>query len=137
MAEQPAAEWRAPKTFYPGVDGPVIRPVQPLTLMTPKRTLRDAVEQYFRDHRTSYLVFDESKRRLFTSRKLGAFHFMAYPKNGPNWLVWAARMRVQARDDMTAWEKVFGEEFVAVVASEKQTGELEFRTLSGEMAEVA
>ena len=94
------------------------------------------VEQYLQDRKIPYVDVNEAKRALFASAKLGSFHFVAYSKTGPNLLIWAARLRRQARLDMAEWEKVFGEGFVAVVAKERAGGELRFKTLAGEPVEV-
>jgi hypothetical protein len=60
-----------------------------------------------------------------------------YASDGPNWLVWAARLSDKSRQDMAEWEKVFGPGFVAVVAKEKADGSLKFETLAGEKVEIA
>ena len=129
-----ARESEAPSTFLPGVEGPVIRP--PASAIF-GRCLRENVERYLRERKIPYVNVDEGKRALFASSKLGSFHFLAYAKNGPNWLVWAAHVRAKAREDMEQWEKVFGEGFLAVVAKEKADGSLKFETLAGEKVEIA
>ena len=131
-------EPKAPTKPEPKVTEPAVQPAR-LPASAPRgRPLRDTVEQYLTDRKIPYVDVNEAKRALFASAKLGAFHFVAYNKNsGPNWLIWAAHLRRQAREDMVAWEKVFGEGFVAVVAKEKLTGELTFKTLAGEPVEIA
>jgi hypothetical protein len=99
--------------------------------------LRRKVEQFFRDKNVPYVNVDEAKRALFASAKLGSFHFVSYNKLGPNWLVWAAEMRKQARLDLVEWEKVFGDGFIAVIAKEKSMGELIFKKLNGEVVELS
>lgn len=44
---------------------------------------------------------DEAKRALFASANLRAFYFVAYRKDGPNWLILAARLDRRVRDTMT------------------------------------
>lgn len=43
---------------------------------------------------------DEAKRALFQSVKLRSFHLVAYRKEGPNWLIFAATVTAQSRRDM-------------------------------------
>jgi hypothetical protein len=118
---------------------PVVEPPVPPPAASPraKRTLRDVVEQYLQDRKIPYVDVNEAKRALFASAKLGSFHFVAYSKTGPNWLIWAAHLRRQARLDLAEWEKVFGEGFVALIAKEKRSGELTFKRLAGEPVEIA
>lgn len=99
----------------------------------PSLRLRIRVERLLRDRGIPYVNVDEAKRALFASAKLRAFHFVAYRKDGPNWLIFAAKADRQARDDMAEWERVFGEGFTAVLASEAEaepTG-IRFRSLDG------
>ena len=143
MTQQLTFEWQAapkirqespktggiPDTFLPGVDGPIIRPAGSAA---PRRSLRDAVERYFVERKIAYVDVDEAKRALFASSKLGAFHFVAHNRNGPNWLVWAAHVRKESREDMRQWEEIFGTGFVAVFAKQSADGQFKFRTLAGE-----
>ena len=101
-------------THHPPPPAKVTFPFLPGKL--PRKSLRTTVEKFFRDRSIPYVSVDDAKRALFASAKLGSFHFVSYNKTGPNWLVWAAQMRKQAKADMQEWEKVFGEGFVAVVA---------------------
>lgn len=99
----------------------------------PWLSLRARVERLLRDRGIPYVNVDEAKRALFSSAKLRAFHFVAYRKDEPNWLIFAARADRQARENMAEWERVFGEGFVAVLAS-MATGEptgIRFRSLDG------
>ena len=99
----------------------------------PSLSLRARVERLLRDRGIPYVNVDEAKRALFSSAKLRVFHFVAYRKDEPNWLIFAARADRQARENMTEWERVFGEGFVAVLAS-LVTGEptgIRFRSLDG------
>lgn len=103
---------------------------EPLTKST-KRRLRDRVERLLRDRCIPYVNVDEAKRALFASARLRSFHFVAYSRTGPNWLIFAAAANRQALDDMAEWERVFGEGFIAVFASPStvdKTG-VRFRTL--------
>jgi hypothetical protein len=120
-------------TFLPGVEGPVIRP--PASRIF-RRSLRENVERYLRERKIPYVDVNEAKRELFAASRLGAFHFVAYNTNGPNWLVWAAHVRRKVREDMAEWEKVFGEGFLSIIAKKKTGGELIFRTLKGDAVEV-
>ena len=100
----------------------------------PSLSLRARVERLLRDRGIPYVNVDEAKRALFSSAKLRAFHFVAYRTDGPNWLIFAARADRQARENMAEWERVFGEGFVAVLAS-LATGEptgIHFRSLDGQ-----
>ena len=126
-------ESEVPSTFLPGVEGPVIRP--PASAIF-GRCLRENVERYLRERKIPYVNVDEAKKALFASSRLGSFHFVAYAKNGPNWLLWAAHVRARVRKDMAEWEKVFGEGFLAVIAMEKIDGQLTFRTLKGDAIEI-
>lgn len=102
-------------------------------------TLRAGVERLLRDRAIPYVNVDEAKRALFASAKLRAFHFVAYRKDGPNWLIFAARADRRARDTMAEWERVFGEGFTAVLASAEAAGEagggIRFRSLDGRRVE--
>jgi hypothetical protein len=73
---------------------------------------------------------DEAKRALFASAKLRSFHFVAYSRTGPNWLIFAAAANRRAREDMAEWERVFGGGFIAVFASPSRSDEtgVRFRT---------
>jgi len=99
----------------------------------PSLSLRSRVEMLLRDRAIPYVNVDEAKRALFASAKLRAFHFVAYRKDGPNWLIFAARADRRARDDMAEWERVFGEGFTAVLASvaEAEPTGIRFRSLDG------
>ena len=90
-----------------------------------------------RERKIPYVNVDDAKKALFASSRLGSFHFLAYAKNGPNWLIWAAHVRSKVREDMAQWEKVFGEGFLAVVAKENADRSLKFETLAGENVEIA
>ena len=122
-----------PTTSTSAVERPAIR----RTAATPKRVIRDRVELYFKERKIAYVNVAETKRVLLSGSMFGTFHFVAYPKNGPNWIVWAAQMRSNVRENMTGWEKIFGEGFVAVVAKEQASGELSFRKLDGTAMEIA
>lgn len=47
-----------------------------------------------------FVDVDEAKRALFQSVKLRSFHLVAYRKEGPNWLIFAATVTAQSRRDM-------------------------------------
>lgn len=107
-------------------DAPPKLPAKPVKLR-----LRDRVERLLRAHNIPYVNVDEAKRALFASAKLRSFHFVAYMQTGTNWLIFAAAINRQAREDMAEWERVFGEGFIAVLAS-PSTGhdtQVRFRTL--------
>lgn len=104
---------------------------------TPKSTLRETVRRLLRERQIPYVDVDEAKRAVMLQVKLGSFHFVVYGKNSPNWLLYAAQLRRQMREDLRQWEKVFGEGFIAVVAREKPDQVVEFRTLAGEPVDLA
>lgn len=89
-----------------------------------------------RERKIPYVSVDEAKKALFANAKLGAFHFVAYHKTGPNWLLWAAQVRKGVRTDMAEWEKVFGDGFVAVIARKRKDGQLAFKTFKGDAVEI-
>jgi hypothetical protein len=91
-----------------------------------------AFEAFLRELRLPYVAVDESKKALFSGSKLKSFDFVVYSKNGPNLLVdvkgrkalgeaggggrgslqtWASRQDV---DDLSQWERIFGEGFKAL-----------------------
>ena len=91
-----------------------------------------AFEAFLRDLRLPYVAVDESKKALFSGSKLKSFDFVVYSKSGPNLLVdvkgrkatgeaggggraslqtWASRQDV---DDLSQWERIFGEGFKAL-----------------------
>jgi len=91
------------------------------------------VERLLRDRGIPYVNVDETKRALFASAKLRAFHFVAYAKDGPNWLIFAARADRRVRETMAEWERVFGDGFIAVLATHADGGDagIRFRSLDG------
>jgi hypothetical protein len=98
-----------------------------------KPRLRDRVRALLMERFIPFVDVDEAKRILFQSAKLRSFHIVAYRQEGPNWLIFAATVTAQSRRDMTEWEKVFGEGFVAVLAtwSDRESVGIRFRTLAG------
>jgi hypothetical protein len=94
--------------------------------------LRDQVRALLTERLIPFVDVDEAKRALFQSAKLRSFHIVAYSKEGPNWLIFAASVTAQSRRDMTEWEKVFGEGFMAVLAtwSDRESVGIRFRTLA-------
>lgn len=89
-----------------------------------------AFEAFLRELRLPYVAVDESKKALFSGSKLKSFDFVVYSKRGPNLLVdikgrkalgesgaslqtWATRRDV---DDLSQWERIFGEGFKALFA---------------------
>jgi hypothetical protein len=135
-----AFDWEGTPTDAP--TSPMTTPVAPAsTIPTPapptlKRTLRETVERYLRDHSIPYINVDEAKKALFAGAKLRSFHFVVYLKDRKNWLVWAAQLRKESRVDLKQWEDIFGEGFVAVVAKQARDGALKFKTLAGEKVEL-
>lgn len=97
----------------------------------PPLSLRARVERLLRDRHIPYVDVDEAKRALFASAKLRAFHFVAYRKHGPNWLIFAAKADRRARENMAEWEQVFGDGFIAVLASPVIGEGIRFRSLDG------
>lgn len=100
-------------------------PVSP----APRVPLRQAVEDELRRRGITYINIEEAKRALFSGARLAAFHFVVYHTGGTNWLVWAAHTRKQTREDMTQWQTIFGDGFVAVIARITADGRLAFRKL--------
>lgn len=99
-----------------------------------KPRLRDRVRTLLTERLIPFVDVDEAKRVLFQSAKLRSFHIVAYSKAGPNWLIFTATVTAQSRQDMAEWEKVFGEGFVAVLAtvSDREAVGIRFKTHSGE-----
>jgi hypothetical protein len=104
-----------------------------------KTRLRDRVRALLTERFIPFVDVDEAKRALFQSAKLRSFHIVAYSKEGPNWLIFAASVTAQARRDMAEWEKVFGEGFMAVLAtwSDREAVGIRFRTLAGAVVYLA
>jgi hypothetical protein len=98
--------------------------------------LRERVQQLLKERKIPFVNVDEAKKALFASARLGAFHFVAYQKAGPNWLIWAAHLTRQSRMDLMEWEKIFGDGFVGVVARENAARQIAFKTLAGEVVEL-
>lgn len=100
-----------------------------------QKTLCYAVEEYLKARNIPYVDVHAAKRELFGSCKLGTFHLVAYNKKlpeGKNWLIWAAAVRPETKKDMTDWQSIFGEDFMAVFAGKSKTGELSFKTLDNQ-----
>jgi hypothetical protein len=89
-----------------------------------------------RERQIPYVDVNEAKKSLFAGSKLGSFHFVAYQKQGLNWLIWAAAVRRGVREDMKSWEQVFGDGFIAVLARRKADQSIEFKTLDGKAIEL-
>jgi len=64
--------------------------------------------------------------------RLRLFHFVVYQDPTPNWLVFAATADKQVPSDLRQWEKIFGDDFVAVIAKQVKDGSIRFRTLAGQ-----
>jgi hypothetical protein len=89
-----------------------------------------AFEAFLRSRSIPFVNVDEAKRALFSNSRLKSFDFVVYSKKGKNLLVdlngrshsnrgkvggfqtWTGEEDVA---DLIEWEKIFGEEFVAVV----------------------
>lgn len=90
-----------------------------------------AFEAFLRELRLPYVAVDETKKAFFSGSKLKSFDFVVYSRGGPNLLVdvkgrkatglagggslqtWASRQDV---DDLSQWERIFGEGFKAMFA---------------------
>ena len=100
-----------------------------------KPRLRDRVRALLTERFIPFVDVDEAKRALFQSAKLRSFHIVAYSKEGPNWLIFAATVTAQSRHDMAEWERrSLATGFVAVLAtrSDREAVGIRFRTLAGE-----
>ena len=97
-----------------------------------KVSLRVFVEQFLRDHHLPYISVDEAKKALFSGAKLRSFHFVVYRPTGRNWLVYAAWLRRESREDLRQWEEIFGSGFIAVHVSQRPDGSLRWRALDGQ-----
>ena len=140
-ATTPAGEPSAAKAVEPGAQvAPGIperqrqRQVREGSKSAGKPRLRDHVRALLTERFIPFVDVDEAKRALFQLAKLRSFHLVAYSKEGPNWLIFAAAVTAQSRRDMAEWEKVLGEGFVAVLAawSDREAVGIRFRTLAGE-----
>lgn len=87
----------------------------------PRRSLANDVAANLNRAGVANVSVDEVKKSLFANAKLKAFHFVVYMANGPNLLLWCGRPNKAIRDDMAAWEKVFGEGYVAAYAFRRAT----------------
>lgn len=99
--------------------------------------LKEKVRCYLESNNIMHVDVATAKRAMFASARLGIFHFVSYNKTGPNWLIWAAAMREGVKEDLRQWQEVFGEGFLAVIASEHADHQLHFRTLAGEKVKVS
>ena len=124
-------ECSPPKQIPPSV-APPVSPA-PRTI---QKSLCEVVEKYLRDKAVPYISVDEAKKALFAGAKLRSFHFVVYRPTGTNWLLWAAQIRKESRQDLIEWKKIFGDGFVAVVAKQMKDATLKFRTLAGEAVEL-
>jgi len=101
-----------------------------------RRSLREVVERYLRENSLPYINVDEAKKALFAGAKLRSFHFVVYFKDRSNWLLYAAQLRKEGREDLKQWEAILGDGFMAVVAKQETAGALKFRTLAGDAVEI-
>ena len=135
LAESDASPSTVPK-------GPPITPTSQKmgagspALLAAKRPFRETVERYLRDQGVPYINVDEAKKALFAGAKLRSFHFVVYRPDSLNWLLWAAQLRKESRQDLVEWQKIFGDGFVAVVAKQMKDASLKFRTVAGEVVEL-
>ncbi|MEI8194335.1 MAG: hypothetical protein WCI73_00340 [Phycisphaerae bacterium] len=114
-----------------------VEPAQPSpALPALQQTLRETVEHYLRRHGVPFVNVDEAKKALFHGARLRSFHFVVYHPTGGNWLVWAAQLRKEVREDLQEWEKIFGDGFIAVVAKQTSSGTPKFQTLAGEAVDI-
>lgn len=79
--------------------------------------LRDRVRALLTKRKVPFVDVAEARRALFCAAKLRPFHFVAYQQDGPNWLICAGTLTAEVRRDMAEWEKVFGDGFMAALAS--------------------
>jgi hypothetical protein len=109
---------------------PAPPPIAPSILQSPAlhRPLRQCVELWLKRERIPYILVDEAKKALFAGAKLRSFHFVAYRRQGPNWLIWAGNVTAEIRQEMLQWENIFGDGFKAVLTRPSRTNPLGFTT---------
>lgn len=90
------------------------------------------VGRFLRQSGVEFVDVGEARKGLFETARLCAFHFVVYPPSGRRWLVYAAKPGKQVRLDLAEWEKIFGDEFAAVVARSGPDSVVRFRRLDGE-----
>ena len=91
-----------------------------------------AFEDYLRSRGLPYVAVDETRRAIFAGSKVKSFDFLVYQTAGPNWLVdvkgrkfpydtpgnrrsWENWVTREDLADLAEWERVFGEDFQAVL----------------------
>jgi len=91
-----------------------------------------AFEDYVRSRGLPYIAVDETRRAIFSGSKVKSFDFLVYQSAAPHWLVdvkgrkfpyetggrtryWENWVTVDDLTDLHEWERVFGEEFQAVL----------------------
>ena len=94
-------------------------------------------EHVLREAAVPYVAVDEAKRALFGKAKLKGFDFLVYSRSGPNLLIdvkgrrtsggrsvqtWVTRRDVE---DLAQWERVFGDDFRAMLAFNFWIGDAE------------
>jgi len=91
-----------------------------------------AFEDYLRSKGLAYIAVDETKKAIFSGSKVKSFDFLVYRSDGPNWLVdvkgrkfpyevsgrrryWENWVTEEDLADLNEWEKVFGDDFQAML----------------------
>jgi hypothetical protein len=115
------------------------RPIAPCLTNQPKKhrttSLSCEVEQMIRTHNIPYVSVDEAKKALFNKQKLRAFHFVVYGTDS-KWLLLCAEATKENREQMTNWQQVFGDGFMAVFAVIRAKG-ISFRDFDGDKLELS
>ena len=83
--------------------------------------------------RIPFVDVAEARRALFCAVQLRPFHYVAYQKDRPNWLLCAEAVTAEVRRDMAEWEKIIGEGFMAAFAiiPRSESVGIRFQTLDG------
>ncbi len=97
----------------------------------PRRSLQADFAAELKAHNIPYVSVDEAKRSLFSNTRLLSFHFVAYSRAGPNWLVWCGERKAQSVQAMREWERVFGEGFISRFCVRRKNG-LAYLDLAGQ-----
>ena len=98
-------------------------------LVQGRKVLVSSLEKHLREKGWPYVAVDEAKKAIFNASEIDAFDYLLYSTNGPNLLVLIVTRRPTFAQvqQMTEWEKVFGNDFRAAFTF--RIGE-EWRTVS-------